>query len=234
MPAQQSRATLDQVEKLMQADRLQEARATLQLWQKQHTRSARKDDDTWRMTYLAARLSSDAHDAEEQYLTLAISAPPSNRYVPEALLRVGQAEIAAGSTRNAIPYFRRLIENYPKNEYATVAAEWLQRAQTAQAAQSPAPNGAVIDAAPAAQQQNWTVQVAAFHELSGARSVAQQVQAKGFADVRIARVPDNTLVRVRVGHFASAADGTGVVEKLKHAGFSAVLVSDAAHEISVQ
>jgi cell division septation protein DedD len=80
----------------------------------------------------------------------------------------------------------------------------------------------------------FALQVGAFREKSGAQSVLRQLQKGGFENTRLVTVPDNTLIRVRVGKFASSADAAATAAKLRAAGFSAVIVSDAAHEAIVR
>jgi cell division protein FtsN len=243
LPAQQ-RATLDDVEAQIRNNQLDQARATLQKWEATHKqKAATNDDEEWRAAYLNARLAVDLKDAEDNWLSIAIAAPASSRYKPEALLRVGQAELTQGHARDAISYLKRLVDTYPKSEFAPIAADWLQRAQAAptSAALPPAPSATTTQPTTAAPRETsvgmqptpsarWTVQVAAFRDKNGAHAVARQVSKLGFNDVRVVTVPENTLLRVRVGYFKSAGDALDVVAKLKRAGYSAVTSADALRE----
>jgi cell division septation protein DedD len=237
----QQRSTLEQVEAQIKAGQLEQARTLLERWRKDHASATPASDDGARATYLAAKLATDGSEAEDLYLSIAISAPASNQYVPESLLRVGQAELQNGSSRNAIPYFKRLIDSYPKSEFTTTASEWLKRAQSTDSTRVVArqPPRAPAQAPPAAVAHNesaarFTIQVAAFREKSNARSVLRALEKAGFSGVRVITVPDNSLLRVRVGHFTDPHAADAVLSKLKQAGYKAVVVADATRESAVR
>lgn len=78
------------------------------------------------------------------------------------------------------------------------------------------------------------IQLGAFRELSGAKSMKLQVERAGFDDVRLVRVPGNTLIRVRIGKYANRSAAAAMLSRLAEKDFSAVLVTDAAKESSVQ
>lgn len=215
----QQKPTLDQAEAQLKAGQLQQARGTLERWKKEHAALSAASDDAIRATYLGARLATKGSDAEDLYLSIAISAPAANPYVPESLLRVGQAELQSGRAGNAIPYFKRLISNYPKSEFAPTASEWLERAQH----DSPRNNDSA---------SRITIQVAAFRDKAGARSVRHQLEKAGFANVRVVTVPENSLLRVRVGRFKDANAAGDVLSRLKRAGYQGV-IADATRETVV-
>jgi cell division protein FtsN len=76
--------------------------------------------------------------------------------------------------------------------------------------------------------------VAAFREKGGARSVMRALEKAGFESVRVVTVPDNSLLRVRVGRFNDARAAADVLSKLNRAGYKAVVVSDATRETVVR
>ncbi|HET9439070.1 MAG TPA: SPOR domain-containing protein [Longimicrobiales bacterium] len=78
------------------------------------------------------------------------------------------------------------------------------------------------------------IQLGAFRELSGARSMRLQLERAGFDDVRLVRVPGNTLIRVRIGKYANRSAAAAMLARLAEKNFSAVLVTDAANESSLQ
>lgn len=190
-----------------------------------------------RATYLTARLSTRAEDAEDAYLAVALSYATSP-YAAESLLRLGQARMAAGDAKQASVYFQRLLADYPRTEHRTAAQEWLARTRSRNAPNTTAPSSTLPNPTAAAattprtsaKRMRVAIQIAAFRERSGARAVARQVEQAGFADVRLVTVPDNSLLRVRVGKFESGAQALPIVTRLKAAGFSAVIVSDAERE----
>jgi len=66
--------------------------------------------------------------------------------------------------------------------------------------------------------------------MSGARSVAAQLRRAGITDVRLVTVPDNALIRVRVGKFESSAAAATTISRIRAEGLSAVIVSDVQRE----
>jgi hypothetical protein len=246
--ASAQRATLDQVDSLANAGQVAEARAALELWRKSNALDARA-------TFLSARLSLRAEDAEDAYLSVALSHPTSP-YAAESLLRLGQARLTAGDHKQAAFYLRRVVSDYPRSEHHEAAQQWLQRITPSQLSAAAAPNASTP--APVNRQQPMpkprdvqpsdtrpsiplntqvpaaaariAVQVAAFRELAGARSVAAQLRRAGIADVRLVTVPDNALIRVRVGKFESSAAAATTISKIKAGGLSAVIVSDVQRE----
>ncbi|HEX6558078.1 MAG TPA: SPOR domain-containing protein, partial [Longimicrobiales bacterium] len=186
-----------------------------------------------RATYLAARLATRASDAEDAYLSVAISAPSSSPYVAESLLRVGQAEMMKGSARNAMPYLQRLVDNYPASEFAVLGKEWLARARAALPADTTR-RARTSAAKPSAAGNRFAIQVAAFREKSGARAYARGISQAGFKDVRLVTTPDNALIRVRVGRFSSETAASTVLKQLQSAGYKPVVASDASLEKPVR
>lgn len=83
--------------------------------------------------------------------------------------------------------------------------------------------------AAAAASGAYAVQSGAFRFREGADALLTRLRDAGF-DARAVVVPRNTLLRIRVGRFATAADAAAVMQAMKRAGFDAVVVSDAAEE----
>lgn len=79
-----------------------------------------------------------------------------------------------------------------------------------------------------------SIQVGAFREYTGADEVRTQLLRRGFADVRLVRVPGNNLIRVRVGRFINRAAAESTLARLAAADISAVLVTDADVEQPVR
>lgn len=206
------RASLQQIDALIASGQIDQARTALEQWKKNNRADAHS-------TFLAARLATRSADAEDAYLSVALSYPTST-YAPESLLRLGQARMAAGDTKQAGVYFRRLLADYPRSEHRATAEEWLGRTGK--------------DNAATPVRARATIQVAAFRERSGARSVARQLENAGFEDVRLVTIPDNSLIRVRVGRFENSGAAAATVTKLKAGGFSAVVVFDAERETALR
>lgn len=276
--------TLEQAEALLKGGQAAEARATLAAWKQDKKADARSQADLARAAFLTGRLASRAEDAEDAYLTVALSHPTSP-YAAESLLRLGQARLASGDAKQALVYLQRLAADYPRSDVLALGAVWLARAQlandrapaacmtienalqlrtidgetsallrnehnaacTATTAQpvadaSPArrPPASVPAAAkrpttrpaasPTVASGSFTIQVAAFRERAGALSAVRQLESKGLTGARLARVPNSTLIRVRLGRFGSAAAAAAQLSKVKAAGFAPMVVADANRE----
>jgi cell division septation protein DedD len=258
-PTAAQHATLDRADSLLRAGQIDQARSTLEQWQKTNVSGAAASSNQARATYLKARLATRADSAEDAYLTVALSHATS-RYAPESLLRLGQARMASGDAIQAIVYLQRLITDYPRSEQRPLGALWLARAQIAahrsqaacvtinsalqrqqtdsettallRAEQSAACTRAVTAPAVVAPSPapRFAIQVGAFRERARARALAHQIEKAGFEEVRVATVPENALLRVRIGRYDSAAVAAATIAKLKAAGFSAVVVADRQRE----
>ena len=84
-------------------------------------------------------------------------------------------------------------------------------------------------AATAATSGTYTIQVAAFRDIAGARADVRTLKNAGY-EARMVTVPANALIRVRVGLYDKASDATAVLSKLKSAGYQPVFVSDVSRE----
>lgn len=84
---------------------------------------------------------------------------------------------------------------------------------------------------PGSPQGRYAVQTAALRHTASARVLAARLQRGGFP-ARVVRLPESSLVRVRVGRYASAADAATAARILRDRGFEAVVVDDVANEIA--
>jgi cell division septation protein DedD len=75
----------------------------------------------------------------------------------------------------------------------------------------------------------WAVQTGAFRYQQGVDDLVARLRRAGH-DPRVALVPANDLIRVRLGRFETAADAARLVARLKTDGFDAVVVADADRE----
>jgi cell division septation protein DedD len=80
-----------------------------------------------------------------------------------------------------------------------------------------------------APRGNFAVQTGAYREASSARTIADQMRAKGF-DVRVVLVGDSPLHRVRFGAFASNAEAAAASRAVQAAGFATIIVNDVRLE----
>ena len=146
---------------------------------------------------------------------------------PEAstLLKTETTRVCAQSSRAAAT-----PANPPAPRSEQPRAE-TTRTDTARAAAPVAVTRPVEPApAPAAAAGRLSIQVGAFRELSGARSVKSQLERAGITDVRLVQVPGNRLIRVRIGRFANRSAAAAVLAQLAAANMSAVLVTDTDAE----
>lgn len=229
----QQRATLDQVEAAIKRGDAEDARTILERWKKAEHPKLDATTEA-RVAFLTARLATRAEDAEDSYLRVALSYSTSP-YAAESLLRLGQSRLAAGDNKQAAQYLQRLLNDYPRSEFKTVAEDFLARTKVA-ASTSPvsaASAPTATKASAATTDMKFTIQVAAFRDASNAKGVARQLVKAGF-DARLATVPENDLLRVRIGKFATSADAAATNAKLKRAGYVGVVVSDVLREKLVQ
>lgn len=93
---------------------------------------------------------------------------------------------------------------------------------------TPPPDGA--DRPPAAAAVGtFSVQLGAFRQQEGVDELVARLRRAGHQP-RVVLVPDNTLMRVRVGRFVAAADAVRLHDRIRSEGFDAVVVSDADRE----
>lgn len=83
--------------------------------------------------------------------------------------------------------------------------------------------------APPAETGRYAVQSGAFRYTEGADALLARLRDAGY-DARAVLVPGSTLVRIRVGHFATADEAARLVREIRADGFEAVVVSDADEE----
>ena len=75
----------------------------------------------------------------------------------------------------------------------------------------------------------FAVQAGAFKAVSGANAVASGLKKAGF-DARVTQLDGTSLNHVRVGFFATRAEAAAMVQRMKDAGFNALIVDDVARE----
>lgn len=99
----------------------------------------------------------------------------------------------------------------------------------ASAGASPETNAAANRRETARTNARFAVQAGAFKETRGATSVANGLKKAGF-DARVTKLEGTTLNHVRVGYFENRADAVAMVQKLRSAGFNAMIVDDVMRE----
>src|SRR5690606_16914309 len=111
-----------------------------------------------------------------------------------------QADAIRGDTARALGYLERLLANYPNSDQLTLAHQWQARLKPAAAATKATATKSEV-AKQSAAKANLAIQIGAFRDINGARAMKQQLERAGFSDVRLVRVPGNTLIRVRIGNY---------------------------------
>ena len=130
-PLRAQQSLLNRVDSLLIAGQYEQARAALADWDRANPASASIEPaQRARAIYLTARLTTDAAQAQNHYLAVALSYPTS-REAPDALLRVGQSFLATGDAPRAVSYLDRLINDYPTASARPLGFLWLTRAQIA-------------------------------------------------------------------------------------------------------
>lgn len=105
--------------------------------------------------------------------------------------------------------------------------------------ESPAPVVPEFDEVPpgdpvpgAAEAGAFAVQIGAFRNPDGAAGLVDELVAAGF-DARLVQVPINTLLRVRIGRFATLELAAAELERVRAGGYDGAVVSDARRETAV-
>lgn len=240
------------------AARFDSARAALAGWRSARADAARTAERAF-ADLLGARLETDGVTAQHAWVALALSHP----FGPDAglaLLRVGQATLLQGDTAAARVHLERLIDDFPGSGHAAEAHLWLSRTHSAAARHAAACSAArsglatpgsaevigllriqeqvpcaardPINPAPAGSGGRYAVQAGAFRMRSGADALLARLRSAGFQP-RLVRVPTNDLMRVRVGSAGSTAEAAALRDRMRSAGFDAVVVDDAGSEAPV-
>lgn len=100
------------------------------------------------------------------------------------------------------------------------------------------PTPAVEEIAPgpavpgAAEAGAFAVQIGAFRNPDGAAGLVDELIQAGF-DARLVQVPANTLLRVRVGRFATSDAAAAELQRVRDGGYDGAVVDDARRETVV-
>lgn len=206
--------------------------------------------------YWRAQSATSAADAERDYLRISIEHPFTKR-APDALLALGQLELARGDRSAARRRFDRLLRDYPNGRHVVRASLWSGRlaledrdyvagCATLNAARPlVAPNDielrnqfdyyipqcdrvVVTDSipdpvppVPAGAGLEFSVQVAAYNVRREATSLAARLKERGF-DVRV--VGDKAPWRVRIGRYATRAEATAALARVRAARLNGMVV----------
>jgi cell division septation protein DedD len=93
----------------------------------------------------------------------------------------------------------------------------------------PAPAARPATTPAAATTGRFAAQVGAFRQQQSVDDAVARLRRAGY-EPRVAMVPGSSLIRVRVGRFATQGDAAREVARLKGNGFDAVVVNDANQE----
>lgn len=240
--AQSPAAELDRIQAVADQGRIEEAREALARWRADH--EARADRRALqRARLLRARLTADADSARAEYLWVAIEG--SGDGGAEAWLRLGQLDLTAGDPDRALQDLARLRDEYPGSPlvpaswwWAGLAHEaagrleeacraWQRAAREADRRDDPRTAARAREAAGrcASGHLRLTVQLGAFRERAAAEALRERAAEAGY-DARVERA--DGLHKVRVGRFGGAEPAREAAERLRRAGFTAVVLSEDA------
>ena len=248
---------LDRVEMLMGQGRIIMARDVLQEWLEGEGSSAGRMDRQ-RGVWLRGLLTVDPDMAALDFRRLVLEFP-GGPYSDDALLRLAQRAHRFGDLPGAYAHYSALARDYPSSPYRARAVAWTRdHGEAARAAAAAASSAAASStaASPAAATpgistaplpileddesrvvpgpgDSLSVQVGAFRNLDGARSLASVLRASGYQP-RLVRVAANDLIRVRMGRFSRRQEATRLLQELVEAGFEAAVVMDAHVEEEVR
>lgn len=204
--------------------------------------------------YWRAQTATSAVDAERDYLRISIEHPFTKR-APDALLALGQLELARGDRSAARRRFDRLLRDYPNGKHVVRASLWSGRlaledrdyaggCATLNAARPligaddielrnqfdyyipQCDRMVVTDSVPDAPPvqpagPEFSVQVAAYNARREATSLATRLKERGF-EARV--VGDQAPWRVRIGRYATRAEATAVLARVRAARLNGMVV----------
>lgn len=123
--AAQAAPTLGSVERSIDEGRVDEAREAIDRWWTEAADTAAAATRA-RALYLAALVNDSTDSAVRGYLRISVE-HPSQENAEVALLRLGQAELAAGDEASARARFERFLRDYPESAIRPDAEYWLAR-----------------------------------------------------------------------------------------------------------
>lgn len=233
--AQSSTGLLDAVEAALRRADFQEARVFLLEWQASDLRQvphAERERGLW----LEARLQVDPQRAEPLYRRLVLEYP-GGRWSDQALHHLALLAEGRGDQAARDRWLEALVRDYPGSPLREGARHRLDVPVSSGTLGSPSgsqvgPSVAATSPAPSATAEGrYTLQVAAFSDLSRARSLEASLRSSGAA-VRVVRIPGSELYRVRIGYFSSRAAAQSEARLLTERGTLSgdAMVRDDAHQ----
>jgi hypothetical protein len=232
---------LDDVETLLGQGRVFQARELLQSWLDSEGEAVGRMDRQ-RGIWLRGLLTVDPSMAEMDFRRLVLEFP-GGPFSDDALFRLAQSAELRDDLRRAHAHYSALVRDYPTSPIRGRAAAWVRdhQAEVQAFGAEPTPR---IEAVPlpilerdeervaTESGDSISVQLGAFRNLDGARSLASNLRSSGY-EPRLVRVPSNDWIRVRVGRFSRRPDADRLRQELLEAGFEAAVVADAHEEEEV-
>lgn len=221
--AAQGAPALGEVRRMVQADRYADARAALARWWERAGEGAAPTERASAL-FLRAVLSDSLPAAERDLLRVVVEHPLAPE-ADDALLRLAHARLVQGDTAGAAAHLERLERDYPQSPLRPAARELRGRVAPEPARRVPAPARTVevdppgcLPDAPCTLDR-YTVEVAAEPSVARAAALRDALRARGF-DAFLVMTGADGAVHVRVGRFRDRASASGVMERLRGAGYS--------------
>ena len=224
-------SSLDRVESLAAAGRVDQAREALTVWWGDDRTSATRQDRQ-RALWLRGSLTVDRSLAELDYHRLALEYP-AGPYSARAIARLGMGAQAAGEWGEASDHFRRIVTEYPGAPEAAAARIWLSRwggRPSRTGATGPGDADAREAASPSAGR--YAVQLGAFQSMARARVAEERAREAGLRP-RLVTIDGSELIRIRVGRFGTSEAATDEMNRIRELGLEATLTGDAHEESPV-
>jgi len=250
--------TLERIDRLAGAGRVDEARASLvEWWSSERTSGSRVDEQ--RGLWLRARLTVDPEQAMLDYRRLVLLYP-AGPFTDQALLRLAQAAHALGDDAGARAHVAALVRDHPNGPSRRAAEAWLatagepstpaavsgaapgaepgraepRRATGVEPERPPSAPGPVLRASTAEVPSpgsvgTYSVQLGAFGDPARARDVQERAVAAGL-DARIVRVEGSDLLHVRLGSFAERPPAQEILDRITRLEIDGAVVRDPRPE----
>jgi len=229
--AAQSPPTLGSVERSIDDGRVDEAREWIDRWWAEAADTATAPTRA-RALYLRALLADSTATAVRGYLRISLE-HPSQENAEVALLRLGQAELAAGDHANAQSRFEMLLRDYPESAIRPQAEYWLARTslrggETGRGCRMLASITGVSDAVLRSEIHDMRAEACANQP-----DAAPAAPAEARAETRAAPAPGGAArFTVQIGALRSTEAAVELRDRARAAGFDAILIRLGRDEVN--
>ena len=233
LSAQVDTMTLTEIEALAQYGRSNQARIELMAWWEESSDVASREERQ-HVLWLRGRLTVDPSQAARDFQRLVIEYP-GGPFTAGALYRLAQEAYEREDTADFERYMASLSRDHPNASALAEAEVWIN---TPRLVAPTSAMGSTISRADVKNQSSiakptgievYSVQLGAFSNEGRADALFELAFAAGL-NVRLVRMPESSLIHVRVGHFDTLMGATVFSKQVTELGFPIAIVRDAQAE----